>query len=322
MAKSVWTNEQVIDQLDSGAHWSGSALTYGFPTSASWFPYGERTGFSALSATQQAAATQTISLWDDLIAPDFTLATNGASANVKYMNTTTNIGYAQAYYPSSWQGGGSVWFNPQYGASSGTNDLVTPKVGAWGWSTYVHETGHALGLNHPGTYNGGSPTYANDALFAQDSEMYTIMSYFTADNTGADWVADDGRTYYAQTPMLYDVMTIQAMYGAETTTRTGNTVYGFNANAGVAVFDFTINTHPIVCIYDSAGIDTLDLSGWSYSCVINLAPGSFSNCDMMTYNISIAYVRRSRTALAAAAPTRSPAATSPTSFGDWAAMTC
>ena len=102
-------------------------------------------------------------------------------------------------------------------------------------------------------------------------------------------MADDGRTYYAQTPMLYDVMTIQAMYGAETTTRTGNTVYGFNSNAGVSVFDFTINTHPVVCIYDSAGIDTLDLSGWSYSCVINLAPGSFSNCDMMTYNISIAY---------------------------------
>ena len=62
------------------------------------------TGASALSATQQAAATQTISLWDDLIAPDFTLATNGATANVKYMNTTTNIDYAQAYYPGSWQG--------------------------------------------------------------------------------------------------------------------------------------------------------------------------------------------------------------------------
>jgi Ca2+-binding RTX toxin-like protein len=89
--------------------------------------------------------------------------------------------------------------------------------------------------------------------------------------------------------MLHDIMAIQAMYGAETTTRAGNTTYGFNATADASVFDFTQNQHPVVCIFDSAGTDTLDLSGWSYSCSINLAPGSFSNADMMTYNISIAY---------------------------------
>lgn len=31
------------------------------------------------------------------------------------------------------------------------------------------------------------------------------MSYFTAANTGADWIASDGRQYYAQTPMLHDI---------------------------------------------------------------------------------------------------------------------
>ncbi|MBR1157367.1 M10 family metallopeptidase [Bradyrhizobium sp. JYMT SZCCT0428] len=289
MAKAIWTNSQIIDQLDSGSVWSGLNLTYGFPSSASWFPYAERNGFTPVTSAQQAAATFTIRLWDDLIGPDFALAANGATANVKYMNTTTNIGYAQAYYPSIAQSGGSLWFNSQYGASSGTNNLMSPTVGNWGWGTFIHETGHALGLDHPGNYNGGSPTYANDALYAQDSQMYTIMSYFTANNTGADWVADDGRTYYAETPMLDDVLVIQAMYGAETTTRTGNTVYGFNSNSDVWLFDFRQNLHPVLCIYDSAGTDTLDLSGWSYSCILNLAPGAFSSCDMMTYNISIAY---------------------------------
>ncbi len=290
MTHPTWTNTQITNQLNSGSQWSGSSLTYSFPTSASWFPYAETSGFSALSGTQQTAATLTIRLWDDLIGADFTQVSGSTAANIEYMNTTTNIGYAHAYFPStSWQGAGSVWFNSNYGSGSGTNNLMSPTVGNWGWSAFVHETGHALGLNHPGTYNGGSPTYANDAIYAQDSQMYTIMSYFDASNTGADWYASDGRWYYAQTPMLHDVMTIQAMYGAETTTRTGNTTYGFHATADVWLYDFTQNLHPVLCIYDSAGIDTLDLSGWSYSCSINLAPGSYSNADMMTYNISIAY---------------------------------
>jgi serralysin len=287
--KPVWSDAQVIEQLDSGSHWSGTNLTFGFLTSASGFPYAEKTGFTEFNVAQKATATLAMKLWDDLISPDFTLASNPQTANVKYANTTTDIDYAHAYYPGLSSASGTVWLNSTYGTNSGTNNLTSPVVGQWGFQTYIHETGHALGLNHPGTYNGGSPTYANDAMYMQDSQQYTIMSYFTAANTGADWVASDGRTYYAQTPMLHDVMVLQDIYGAETTTRLGDTVYGFNSNADVALFDFTQNKHPIVCIYDSGGIDTLDFSGWSYSSVINLTPGSFCDTDMMTDNISIAY---------------------------------
>ena len=219
MAKTVFTDQQIITQLDSGYKLSGQALTYGFPTTATWFPYTEKNGFTALSAAQQAAATLAIGLWDDLIAPDFTLSATPQTASIKYMNTTTNVGYAHAYYPTGSVAAGSVWFNSSYGSGSGTNNLVTPVIGQWGFQAYIHETGHALGLDHPGAYNGGSPTYANDAEYAQDSLQYTIMSYFTASNTGADWVASDGKSYYAQTPMIDDIMVIQAMYGAETTTQ-------------------------------------------------------------------------------------------------------
>lgn len=289
MAKTVFTDQQIITQISSGYKQSGQALTYGFPTTASWFPYAEKNGFSAMSPTQQAMATLAIQLWDDLIAPDFSLnATDPTKASVKYMNTTTNVGYAHAYYPTGTQAGGSVWFNSTYGTNSGTNNLQNPVIGAWGFQTYIHETGHALGLDHPGAYNGGSPTYANNAEYAQDSLQYTIMSYFTANNTGADWVASDGNTYYAQTPMIDDIMVIQAIYGAETTTRTGDTVYGFNSNADRSVFDFSVNKHPVLSIWDSGGIDTLDLSGFSTASVISLVPGTFSNADAMTSNISIA----------------------------------
>ena len=228
-----------------------------------------------------------LELWDDLIAPTISQAANGSTANIKIANSATGVSYAQTYYPTGSVVGGSVWFNPAYGDSSGTNNLVHPTVGDWGFKSYVHELGHALGLSHPGPYN---MSYATDAVYAQDSMQYTVMSYFTADNTGADWVADDGKVHYAQTPMLDDVLAIQAIYGPDPTTRTGDTTYGFHATTGIeGVFDFTQNPHPVLCIYDAGGNDTLDLSGWSYDCKIDLTPGSFSDADMMTDNISIAF---------------------------------
>jgi serralysin len=287
MAKPLWSTAQIVSQLDSGWHWSTQSLTYSFATNASWFPGYEAAGFSALNAQQRATASSAIKLWDDLIAPDFKLATG--NTNIKFSNTTTNIDYAHAYYPGNYAEAGSVWLNPAYTQSSGTNNLVAPAAGQWGYQTYIHELGHALGLDHPGEYNGGNPTYAQNAAYRQDSQQYTIMSYFLAEETGADWVASDGRMYFPQTPMLHDVAAIQAIYGAETTTRAGNTVYGYGSNADSAVYDFARNAHPIVCIYDAGGIDTLNLSLSSYACTLDLNPGAFSSTDMMTSNISIAY---------------------------------
>lgn len=285
---SPWTNQQIINQLNSGYLWTTPTITFSFPTIApSWAAAGEGPGFSPLSAQQQAAAILALGLWDDLIAVDFQQVASGGQITLQ--NTTTDIGYAHAYFPGTYSGAGSVWFNSSYGPGSGTNSLNPPTVGQWGFQAFMHEIGHAMGLDHPGNYNGGSPTYANDALYQQDSIMYTIMSYFDGSNTGADWVASDNKKYYAQTPMLHDVMAIQAMYGAETTTRTGDTVYGFNATADRDVFNFALNLHPVLTIWDAGGNDTLDLSGFSSNSVISLVPGSYSNCDMMTNNIAIAY---------------------------------
>ncbi|HUR43976.1 MAG TPA: M10 family metallopeptidase, partial [Aestuariivirga sp.] len=284
---ATWTNTQITNNLlRAGVKWTGSTITYGFPVSApSWsFSTGEGPGFSKLSTAQQDAARLAIKLWDDLIAPDFVETVS--SPQLTLQNTTTDIAYAHAYYPG---GTASVWFNPAYDATSGTNDVVTPKVGQWGFQTYLHELGHSLGLAHPGNYNGGSPTYANDALYAQDSIQYTIMSYFDASATGADWRASDGKSYYAQTPMLHDVLAVQALYGAEMNTRAGDTRYGFNSTAGVSVFDFTQNLHPILTIWDGSGNDWLDLSGFATPSRIDLNPGTFSDCDSMTMNVAIAY---------------------------------
>ncbi len=290
MAAANWTNAQILAQLDSGAKWTGATITYAFPTSTTGLTGStESTGFSALNAAQQEKATLALSLWDDLIAPDMALTTSSTS-NIEFGNSTAGVSYAQAYYPTA----GTVWFNKGY------SDLQTPVVGRHGFLTFVHEIGHSLGLDHMGEYN-GSGDWTPSSF--QDSTVLSVMSYFGPNWGGgasngeglvqwADWVGSNGVLYSPQTPMLNDIMAIQAMYGVETTTRTGDSTYGFHSTLGSVsggLYDFTQNLQPIMCLFDSAGNDTLDLSGWSTSSSISLVPGTFCSGNYMTNNISIAY---------------------------------
>ncbi len=247
---SVGLNQGLVNQLDSGSYWytSGGAvaatISYGFTTSNSFASgWGEASGWSAFTEAQKTAVRQMMTLWDDLIAPSFVESTGSPNtADIKFSNTTTDISYAHAYYPgqvndeaSSYDKiEGSVWLNPAY--NSGVNNLVTPTSGIYGYMAIMHEIGHAIGLDHGGNYNGGSPQYGNTStgwLYTEDSRQFTIMSYFNASATGANWAGK-----YAQTPMVYDILAIQQIYGADYTTRAGDTVYGFNANAGNSTLRF------------------------------------------------------------------------------------
>ena len=74
-------------------------------------------------------------------------------------------------------------------------------------------------------------------------------------------------------------------------TRTGDTVYGFNSTetSQWSPFDFSVNEAPVVSIWDAGGNDTLDVSGWSVDQVIDLNEGAFSDVGGMTKNVSIAF---------------------------------
>lgn len=282
-----WSLNQVLGQLDSGNNWTGSTITYAFPTtSAGLFSQGEATGFRAVNGSQQALMVLAMATWDDLIRQSF--APGSGATDIEFAYTSTNIGYAHAYYPTT----GSVYFNAT------EPSLVNTAVGEYGFQTFVHEIGHALGLNHMGDYNGDGNWSPSSY---QDSVVLSVMSYFgprsaapnySAEVMQADWVDRNGQIHSPQTPMVNDVMAIQAMYGASTTTRSGDTVYGFNTNAGgstASIYNFATNPYPVLTLFDSGGIDTLDLSGWSTPSRVDLAPGAYSAANEMTNNIAIAY---------------------------------
>lgn len=263
--------------------------------------------FEAFRADQQVAAANAIGMWDDLINVTFQQAPAGTEADIMfgavYMSTAAG---AHAYYPQAealddYYGttdygkiSGDVMINWYYNAPNGgnggtivnrpaDNSFSNFAYGSYGNFAITHELGHSLGLSHGGDYNasaGQSITYGNNAYFYQDSNQYTIMSYFLGNVTGQSVVNLDNLTYlYAQTPAVHDILSVQNIYGADMSTRSGDTVYGFNSTADKGVFDFVQNTHPVLTIWDGGGNDTLDLSGFNSNSIIDLNEGAFSSAS-------------------------------------------
>ncbi len=272
--------------------WDLTNITYSINVLGHETSSNERSGAVGMTATMISRAQLGFELWDDLIAITLNESPANANANITFSYSTVTQGngtYSAAtqatYAPASSKfdiikQANGIWLNAGWATH---NSDAAMAFGGYGFLTYIHEIGHSLILSHPGIYN-GTADYDKDANFIQDNRGDTIMSYFDAVKGGYDHGG-----LYAQTPMLYDVLAAQQYFGADTTTRTGNTTYGFNSNAGRIVYDFNTNTRPILTIWDAGGTDTLDLSGFTNNQVISMIAGTYSDIAGFTHNIAIAY---------------------------------
>jgi serralysin len=278
----------VVAQLTGGGsapQWGHDDLTFSFPTTLS-SDYDEPT-FSPLTGDQQDAIRAALSAFEDVSGLEFS-EVEGNDSNIRFHNLgRLNGANGEAFAQHHGDGTSAAVFLS--GENVNYHDQLTPDIGGGqAFITFLHEIGHTLGLTHAGNYNGGSPTYEADALFVQDTFQYTVMSYFGSQDGGADFIDAEGNLRFAQTLMMYDIAAIQSFHGANTTTRSGNTVYGFNSTAG-GFYDFASNPFPVVCIYDAGGKDTLDFSGFASATRIDLRDGKFSDTEEMTRNVSIAF---------------------------------
>jgi Ca2+-binding RTX toxin-like protein len=120
----------------------------------------------------------------------------------------------------------------------------------------------------------------------KDSLEYSVMSYKSY--AGQATTGYTNETYgFPQTYMMYDIAALQAMYGADFTTRAGDTIYSWNPLTGETSVDGIGQGAPgggiggsanriFLTIWDGGGTDTYDLSNYTSAVTLDLGPGSYS----------------------------------------------
>lgn len=212
-------------------------------------------------------------------------------ANIKFIETTgtaqitltddgNNTTY-DAYTSVAWSNATAIdsaavhitqyWYNHNGGAGGPVGVL-----NSYGYQTFVHELGHALGLGHTGPYN-GTATYGTSNIFTNDSWQYSVMSYFDQTNYGGSSYA------YITSAMQSDIYGVQLLYG--TPTGPVNHKFGFGSNTGS---EFDLAQSNSFTMYSGDGIANLDASLYGGAQTVHFNAGSFSSVKGLTNNVGLA----------------------------------
>ena len=262
-----------VNAIASGEKWggllgTGIGITYSFPTSSAvWKPSyssnNEPAGFTAFTTAQATAFRAELQAWGNVANINFlevadtpTLVGDIRVALSPAVQASGSFGWA--YFPSPSAVGGDIWFNPAWMAG------VVPVPGEYPFQAGLHETGHALGLQHP-LGNGSQAGFtAQQTLMSYNAWANSLFRTVTAQPGGGSIMSY--KFIYTDTPSVLDVAAMQYIYGANTQFNAGNTVYTFSPT-----------TPFLKTIWDGGGNDTISVSNFLTNCVIDLNEGQFSS---------------------------------------------
>lgn len=234
----------------------------------------------ALNTTQQNAAIAALQSWANVANLRFTeVADNANSAgDIRFGWTSAanaNKAWGWTYSPSEIPAAGDVWISSNSSAYT-SNDWAK---GSYNYMSLMHEVGHALGLKHP--FEDGVILDSN-----VDTSRYTVMSYTGYANDLFRTISYDQQgkpsfNFYdinPETPMILDILTMQYLYGANTSYHRGDDVYTFDPN------------QPFMkTIWDAGGNDTISVANFTEPCTISLVDGTYSDIRIVSAPLPAGY---------------------------------
>ena len=286
-----WESDPFLTDLHSVS--SSTVISYSFPglaQSSSFFNYEDDVGpikaisFNNQQITDIRNAFATISDYINVTFIEVS-ETGDKVGTLRFgINTITDEAgvhrpgiVATADPPHTDPRGGDIWFNKNWSeVNFGAGLVVGSLTGVGDLAVLYHEIFHALGLEHPNDNK--------DIPFHEDKNFreYTVM---------AGEFATDGATYFhagdldytvVSSPMVYDIVALQYLYGANNNFNSDNSTYRYDPNIPF-----------IETIWDSGGSDTIDLSNFVTDNILDLEPGEYStivsNNWSMSENLGIAF---------------------------------